>query len=109
MKQNEIGKWVHPAFAATSMAFLLTIIDKEALVYSSGYLIFSVYFYALALLLNSIWSYIYYIEDSEIDVNKKLRSTWVGKGLDNLSYWSFVFPTVSVVLYLIIRTSSTLK
>lgn len=108
MIKNDLEKWVHPAFSATSMVFLLTIIDKEALVASSGLLTFCVYSYSLALFINSIWSYIFYSLDPEVDINKKIRSNWFGKGLDNLSYWSFIFPTVSLVIYLIFRTSGTI-
>ena len=109
MNGNKVGQWVHPAFAATSMAFFLTIFDKEELVASSPFLIFCVNFYALSLLLNSVWSFIYYTGDSKIDINNKLRSNIVFKGLDNLSYWSFIFPTISFILYILTRTYGAFK
>ena len=104
MNDNEIGRWVHPAFAATSMAFFLAVFDKKELVSSSRLLEFCVYFYALSLLLNSIWSFIYYTSSQNDGLNATLRSNWFTKGLDNLSYWSFIFPTVSFVFYVILHT-----
>lgn len=105
-ENNEFGRWIHPILAATSMAFLLTILDKAALVASSRYLIFCVYFYSLSLVLNSLWSFIYFVEDSNKDISKMLRSNFFTKGLDNLSNWSFLFATISLLVYLITRTSS---
>ncbi|KPH92151.1 hypothetical protein AMS57_01065 [Pseudoalteromonas undina] len=88
------------------MAFLLTILDKAPLVASSDYLIFCVYFYSLSLVLNAIWSFIYFVEDPNKDVSKMLRSNFFTKGLDNLSNWSFLFATISFLTYLILRTSN---
>jgi hypothetical protein len=95
---------MHPAFAATSMAFFLAVFDKHEIVSSSRLLGFCVYLYALSLLLNSVWSYVYYSSSQSCDMNAKLRSNWVTKCLDNLSYWSFIFPTASFVSYVIMST-----
>ncbi|TVO96285.1 hypothetical protein AYI86_13730 [Shewanella algae] len=108
MNGNEVGKWVHPAFAATSMAFFLTILDKEQLVSSSWFLIFCVYFYGLALFFNSIWSFLYYVLEDE-DINNKIRSNCFLKLIDNFTYWSFIFPTISLILYIFIRTFQVIK
>jgi hypothetical protein len=105
-QRNEFGRWLHPILAATSMAFLLTILDKGTLVASSKYLILCVYLYSLSLVLNSIWSFIYFVEPSEKDVSKMLRSNFFTKGLDNLSNWSFLFATCSFLIYLILRTAN---
>ncbi|MED7819835.1 MULTISPECIES: hypothetical protein [unclassified Francisella] len=103
---NNFSKWLHPIFAANSMLFLLTIIDKEKLVASSTLLIFCVYCYSISLILNSVWSFIYYISDSNNDINKSLRSNRISKGLDNLSFWSFIFATISFVAYIVLRTTN---
>lgn len=101
MKNNETGKWLHPVFAGTSMAYFLTVLDKPELISSSKLLVLSTLFFTLALVLNSIWSYIYYVSDNSADVQKKLRSNFIGQGLDNLCFWSFIFPVVSLVSYIV--------
>ena len=101
MENNEIGKWLHPVFAGTSMAYFFTVLDKPELIASSKLLTFSTLFFALSLALNSIWSYIYYVSGNTADVQKKLRSNCIGKGFDNLCFWSFIFPLVSLVSYIL--------
>ena len=99
LESNEIGKWIHPTFAATSMAFFLTILDKGELVSSSYYLGWCIYLYAISLVLNSIWSFIYFTSSDEEKTVQKIRSNFIGKGFDNFCWWSFIFASIFLILH----------
>ncbi len=109
MENREFGRWIHPAFAATSMAFLLTMLDKQALTAGSYPLIFANYFYVVSVIINSIYAYLYFLVENPERVAAKIRGNLILKGFENLSFWSFVFATCAVLLYVIQTTSQSLQ
>ncbi|ARR44162.1 hypothetical protein CAY59_07245 [Vibrio campbellii] len=102
MKDNQVGKWLHPAFTATSMAYFLTVLDKTDLVASSFTLQLATIAYAVALVLNGIWAFSYFdIEESSPTISKLLKSNYIAKGFHNLAGNSFLFATGCLVWYVL--------
>lgn len=101
MEKSEFGKWIHPAFTGASFAYFLAVIDKVNLLTSSYSLSFATVTFALALVLNSIWTGVYYAFDKEVDFDALLKNYWILRRFDSLSQWSFIFAVIALVYYVV--------
>jgi hypothetical protein len=95
--KSSIGKWMHPAYTGASFAYFLTVIDKAELIASRNSLVIATSLYAVALLLNALFSFAYYLASSELDLERKINKYWVLRRFSGLSQWSFILATVALV------------
>jgi hypothetical protein len=102
---NQFGKWIHPAFSATSMAYFFTILDKTDLIASSFILQGATLCFATALILNGVWAWSYYSnEDSSPYLSNIIKSNFFAKGFHNLARNSFFFGVIALLWYVLDRS-----
>lgn len=101
MEESEFGKWIHAAFTGASFAYFIAVIDKVDLIISSRSLMYATLFFALALILNSIWAIVYYGFNEKINIEEALSKYWILRRFNSLSQWSFIFATIMLVYFVV--------
>ncbi len=101
VENSSFGKWLHPAFTGASFAYFLTMIDKSELIASYSSLYFATLSFAVALIVNGIFSFAYYIADEDDNVDQMVNRYWITRRFNSLSQWSFIFAVVALLYFFV--------
>ncbi|HBC3955594.1 MFS transporter permease [Vibrio parahaemolyticus] len=100
MDNSPLGRVLHPVFTGASFTYFMTMMDKGELISDTFVLMFATLFFAVALVLNGIFSFCYLVFGGE-DFDEKVNDVWFFRRFSSLSQWSFIFAVVALLYYFI--------
>jgi hypothetical protein len=106
--KNQTGKWIHHAFAATSMAFYLSIVGETVLIQSSIALKVASIGFTISIIFNGVCAFSYFESNTRSNlIGRLLKVSILTKLTQWLAVYSFLISTGCIIFY-VLKTGNVL-